>query len=57
LEEWEEEEERRREEIERGAGGVARDRRAKAELDRRAFIVEDTGRNKSAQLPLFLFGR
>jgi hypothetical protein len=38
LEEWEEEE-RRREEMERGAGGVARDRRAKTELDRRAFIV------------------
>jgi len=36
----EEEEERRREEIERGAGG-ARDRRAKAELDRRTLIVDD----------------
>lgn len=34
-----EEEEIRREVGERGAGGVARDRRASAELDRRAFIV------------------
>lgn len=38
-EEIKEEEEIRREVEERGAGGVARDRRASAELDRRAFIV------------------
>lgn len=38
-EEVKEEEEIRREVEERGAGGVARDRRASAELDRRAFIV------------------
>lgn len=59
LEEMEEEEERRREETERGAGGAAgrvRDRRAKAELDRRAFIVDDTIVGKSARLSLFLFG-
>lgn len=37
-----EEEEIRREVGERGAGGVARDRRASAELDRRAFIVGGT---------------
>lgn len=59
MEEMEEEEERRREETERGAGGAAervRDRRAKAELDRRAFIVDDTVVGKSARLSLFLFG-
>ena len=39
LEEEEVKEERRREEVRGAAGGVARDRRAKAEPDRRAFIV------------------
>ena len=58
------EEERRREE-ERGAtgGGVARDRRAKAEPDRRAFMVweftfsQSSSEGKvSARLSLTLFG-
>lgn len=58
------EEERRREEEERGAtGGVARDRRAKAEPDRRAFMVWEIRQElgpmlgkASARLSLFLFG-
>lgn len=48
-EEVKEEEERRREEEERGAeGGVARDRRANAELDRSAFIVGYCSKDVSA---------
>jgi hypothetical protein len=54
-EEVKEEEEIRREVDERGAGGVAKDRRATAELDRRAFIVGYWLRT-SAAVSVFLFG-
>lgn len=53
-EEVKEEEEIRREVEERGAGGVARDRRASAELDRRAFIVGYL--RTSAPISQVLFG-